>query len=185
MDLLINRTRIFVESEEFIAREVDAVIHPTNTFLWFASGFSETLKRLGGAVLEQEAITLGPLAVGSAVAASPGRLKCRMLIHAVAWGQDMMTDVKKIHQAVSAALELASRNHCLTVMLPPVGADVGRFPLPKALEATFLSMIEHCLSDTTVREIHFLARDRTLETILNQLIQTALSASPPLTSGEV
>ncbi len=184
MELLVNRTRIFVEAGDFIAQEVDAIIHPTNTFLWFSSGFSEFLKRLGGDALEKEAIRLGPLAMGEAVIAPPGRLNCRVLIHAVAWGQDMMTDVRKIHQAVSAALELASRNNCRSVAIPPVGADVGRFPLPRALEATFLTLVEHSVSETAVREIHFLAPDRTLEMILNQLVQTALAAFPPHQNGE-
>ena len=176
MDLLINRTRIFVESGEYTSHEVDALIHPTNTLLWFSSAFSEILKRLGGETLEREAISLGPIEVGQAVATAPGRLNCRMVIHTAAWGQDMMTSAKKIRQAVSAALELASRNNCLSVALPPVG--VGRFPAAAAVEATFLSLIEHCVHETAVREIHFLAPDRSLEAVLTQLIRSAQAAIP-------
>ncbi len=179
MDLLVNRTRIFVASGELAFQEVDALIHPTNNYLWFSSGFSELLKRQGGEALEREAINLGPIAVGEAAATAPGRLNCRMIIHAAAWGQDMMTDVRKVHQAVTAALELASRNNCRSVAIPPVGADVGRFSLAAAVEATFLTLIEHCLQETALREIYFLAADRSVEAMLNGLIQSALSATPP------
>jgi O-acetyl-ADP-ribose deacetylase len=181
MDLLINRTRIFVDSSDILAQGVDALIHPTNTYLWFASGFSEILKRMGGEALERDAIGLGPVEIGQAVATKAGRLNCRLIIHVAAWGQDMMTDVKKIHQAVISALALASKNNCASVALPPVGAGVGRFPMPVAVEATFLSLIEHCLHDTAVREIHLLAPDRSLEVILTQLIQTASASLPDQT----
>ena len=179
MDLVIQRTRIVVASGELAFQEVDALIHPTNDFLWFASGFSEALRQQGGDSLEQEAIAAGPIRVGTAVTTAPGRLPCRMVIHAAAWGQDMMTDARKIHDAVATALGLASRNQCRSVAIPPVGADVGRFPLPKAIEATFLSLIEHCLQETAIREIRFLAADRSVERALNSLIQSALSAQPP------
>lgn len=179
MDLLINRTRIYVVSGEPNLQNEDALIHPTNNFLWFSSGFSEQLKRLGGESLEREAIAMGPIKVGEAMATKPGRLNCRMIIHAAAWGQDMMTNAGLIHQAVRAALDLASKNNCLSITIPTVGANVGRFPLIRAVEATFLTLIEHCLKETALREIHFLAEDYSVETILNGLIQSALSAMPP------
>jgi len=180
VDLLVNKTRIVVDSGENILQEVDALIHPTNTFLWFSSGFSEALKHLGGEALEQDAINLGPIGIGEAIMTTPGRLSCRMIIHTAAWGQDMMPDVRKIRQSVLAALDLASKNSCLSVALPPVGAGIGRFPLAAAVEATFLSLVEHSLKETVIREIHFLAADPSLETILNQLIHSALTAQPPV-----
>ncbi len=179
MDLVIHRTRITVASGELAFQKVDALIHPTNNFLWFSSGFSLALKRQGGENLESDAIAMGPILIGEAVATPAGRLPCRMLIHAAGWGQDMRTDAGKVHRAVAAALRLASRNNCLTAAIPPVGADIGAFPLVRAVEATFLSIVEHCLHDTTLREIRFLAPDSTVESILRNLISSALSASPP------
>jgi O-acetyl-ADP-ribose deacetylase (regulator of RNase III) len=179
MELVIQRTRITVASGELAFQQVDALIHPTNNFLWFASGFSQALKRQGGENLEAEAIALGPILIGEAVATKAGRLPCKMLIHTAAWGQDMRTDASKIHRAVASALRLAVRNDCETAAIPPVGADVGEFSLVRAVEATFLSIVEHCLHETTLREIRFLATDRSVELFLNNLIQSALSAAPP------
>jgi O-acetyl-ADP-ribose deacetylase (regulator of RNase III) len=179
MDILLNETRVFVVTGELAKQEVDAYVHPTNNYLWFSSGVSESLKRVAGEYIETEATNAGPIEVGQALITPQGRLKCKYLIHTAAWGQDMMTSVPKIHKAVSAALELAAAQSCASLAIPPVGAEIGGFPLLPAVQTTFLSILEHCLKPTTLREIRFLATDKIIETLLQRLIQTALSALPP------
>jgi O-acetyl-ADP-ribose deacetylase (regulator of RNase III) len=183
MDILINETRVFVVSGELAKQAVDALVHPTNNYLWFSSGTSEGLKRFAGEFVETAAINAGPIEIGQAIITPQGRLKCKYLIHAAAWGQDMMTSVPKIHEAVKAALVLADKHHCVSLAIPPVGAEIVRFPVLHAVQTTFLTVLEHCLKTTTLREIRFLAADKIIETLLKRLIETALSAMPPGKSG--
>jgi O-acetyl-ADP-ribose deacetylase (regulator of RNase III) len=178
MEVLINKTRVVVQVGELALQEVDALIHPTNNFLWFSSGYSENLKRIGGGSIETEALERGPIQVGQAVVTSAGRLKSRYLINAAAWGQDMRPEIMQIRAAVAAALRLASEHHCLSVALPPVGAGVGEFSLRLAVESTFFPIVEHCWQSTYLQKIIFLARDHTEEEILNRVVQSAAAANP-------
>jgi O-acetyl-ADP-ribose deacetylase (regulator of RNase III) len=170
---------VFVVTGELAKQDVEAYVHPTNNYLWFSSGVSESLKRIAGEYIETEATNAGPIEVGKAIITPHGRLRCKALIHAAAWGQDMMTSVPKIHAAVGAALDLAAAVPCVSLALPPVGAEIGGFPVLHAAQTTFLSVLEHCLKNTPLREIRFLATDKIIETLLQRLIQTALSAMPP------
>lgn len=178
MEVLINKTRVRVLTGDLALQEVDALIHPTNNFLWFASGYSEDLKRIGGSSIETEALEKGPIQVGQAVMTSAGRLKSRYMVNAAAWGQDMRPEIRHIRAAVAAALRLASEHHCLSAALPPAGTGVGGFSLRPAVESTFLSIAEHCRQSTTLQKIIFLARNYTEEEILNQVVQSADAANP-------
>jgi len=135
---------------------------------------------VGGEYLETAAINAGPVEVGQAAVTPGGRLKSRWLIHAAAWGQDMMTSVVKIRQAINAALRLAAEKACVTVALPPAGAERSNVAVVHAVEATFLAIVEHCLQPTPLREIRLLAVDAMTEDLLNRLIRSALSANPPV-----
>ncbi len=183
MDILINETRVFVVSGDLAKQEVDALVHPTNNYLWFSSGVSDSLKRIAGEFIETSAINAGPIEVGQAIITPQGRLKCKYLIHTAAWGQDMMTSVPKIHEAVKSALALAVEKNCVSLAIPPVGAEIVRFPVLHSVQTTFLTVLEHCLKTTTLREIRFLATDKMIEALLQRLIESALSAMPPEKGG--
>jgi len=177
-ELRINHTTILTLLGEPAQQEVDAIIHPTNNYLWFSPGLSEKLKQAGGEALEEEATRLGPIEVGSAAVSTPGRLPCKHLIHAAAWGQDLMTNKYKVRKATLAALQLASERGCLSAAIVPVGAGVGRFPLAQAIEATFLALVEHSLKPAALKEVRFLADNPAEARILDNIIDSANHANP-------
>jgi len=179
MDLLINTTRLEVVIGNLAFQNVDALIHPTNNYLWFSSGFSEDLKRRGGEELENKALALGPIEIGQAVITDAGRLKSRSIIHAAAWGQDMMTNEKFVHHAIAAALNLAREYKCSTVAIPVTSLSTSGFPLARAIEIMFLSVVEHCLQSTTLTRIVLLVQNKAEEEILNRMLQSAKAANPP------
>lgn len=179
MELRIGSTRIIVVFGDLASQEVDAIIHPTNNYLWFSSFLSDSLKRRGGSNLEREAMELGPVSVGQAVLTTAGRLKCKYLVHAAAWGQDMMVNDRQVHQALAAALKLVREHNCKSVALMPSGLCVGGFPLTRAFETTFLTVVEHCLRATTLEKLLLVAATASEEEVLNGMLQSARSADPP------
>ncbi|NTV51920.1 MAG: hypothetical protein HGA76_02735 [Candidatus Firestonebacteria bacterium] len=183
MNILVNETHIIDLTGEMAKQHVDAYVHPTNNYLWFSSEVSESLKRIAGEYIETAATNAGPIEVGQAVIAPHGRLKCRYLIHTAAWGQDMMTSELKIRQAVTAALDLAAAQGCVSLAIPAVGANIGGFSMPNAVQATFLAILEHCQQRTSLREIRFLTADKIMENLVERLMQTALLAIPPEPGG--
>ncbi|MEW6517608.1 MAG: macro domain-containing protein [candidate division FCPU426 bacterium] len=185
MELKIGSTRIVVAFGDLAAQEVDVIIHPTNNYLWFSSYLSDSLKRRGGSNLEREAMELGPVSVGRAVLTTAGRLKCKYLIHAAAWGQDMMVNERQVHQALAEALKVAREHRCASVAMMPSGLCVGGFSLARAFETTFLTVVEHCLRATTIEKLLLVASTESEEEILNSMLRSARSADPPKNEDNV
>ncbi|MBN1594374.1 macro domain-containing protein [candidate division FCPU426 bacterium] len=179
MTLLINNTRVEVAVGELAFQAVDALIHPTNNYLWFSSGIAEGLKRRGGEELEEKALALGPIDIGQAVITDGGRLKAKAIIHAAAWAQDMMTQEKTVHRALASALNLARGYNCQTVALPVLGFCTGGFSQPRAIETVFLTVVEHCMQATTLIKILLMVSNKAEEEILNHILKTAKAADPP------
>ena len=72
--------------------EVDAIANAANDRLWMGSGVAGAIKRAGGEEIEREAVGLGPIPVGDAVATGAGRLAAKHVIHGAVMGQDLRTD---------------------------------------------------------------------------------------------
>lgn len=64
--------RLEVRDGDIAAVEADAVANAANDRLWMGAGVAGALKRAGGDVIEREAMALGPIPLGSAVATRPG-----------------------------------------------------------------------------------------------------------------
>ena len=76
-----------------IARvEADAIANAANDRLWMGAGVAGALKRAGGDEIEQEAMAIGGIPLGTAVATTAGRLHARWVIHGAVMGQDLRTD---------------------------------------------------------------------------------------------
>jgi len=120
---------------------VDAIVNAANNHLWMGAGVAGAIKRKGGDLIEQEAVSQGPVEVGEAVITSAGNLSASHVIHAVGMGQDLKTDVEKVSAATRSSLILAGENALTSIALPAIGTGVGGL----SLVACAQSMI-----DTTV-----------------------------------
>lgn len=110
----------------------DAIVNAANNHLWMGAGVAGAIKRKGGKTIEDEAVALGPIAVGQAVATEAGKLKCRNVIHAAAMGQDLVTDENKIRAATRNSLLRAEELGLGSVDFPALGTGVGGFPMESA-----------------------------------------------------
>src|SRR5580765_4251338 len=99
--------QIEVIEGDIAALEVDAVANAANDALWMGSGVAGALKRAGGAEIEREAVALGPIPVGTAVATGAGRLPARWVIHGAVMGQDLRTNGDLVRRTTAACLEVA------------------------------------------------------------------------------
>ena len=110
-------------------QEVDAIVNAANNELWMGGGVAGAIKRKGGEEIEREAVSKGPIEVGSAVETGAGRLPAKYVIHAaVMSGRDLKTDAEKIRRATRSALELAERLGVESIAFPALGTGVGGFP---------------------------------------------------------
>ena len=114
---------------DIAAIEADAIANAANDRLWMGAGVAGALKRAGGDEIEREAMALGPIAVGTAVATGAGRLRARYVVHGAVMGQDLRTSPELVAATTRACLVLADELGCASLALPAFGTGVGGFPI--------------------------------------------------------
>jgi O-acetyl-ADP-ribose deacetylase (regulator of RNase III) len=115
--------------------DVDAIANAANNELWMGAGVAGAIKRAGGAEIEGEAMAQGPIAVGSAVATSGGRLTAQHVIHGAVMGQDLRTSPELIAQTTRSCLEVADELGARSLALPAFGTGVGAVPVTECARA--------------------------------------------------
>ena len=121
--------RLEVVEGDITQLEVDAIANAANDRLWMGAGVAGAIKRAGGAEIEREAVSQGPIETGDAVATGAGRLKARHVIHGAVMGQDLRTNGDLVRRTTRRCLALADALACRSVALPAFGTGVGGFPL--------------------------------------------------------
>ncbi|RLG15808.1 MAG: macro domain-containing protein [Candidatus Nanohalarchaeota archaeon] len=117
---------VSVVSGDICALNVDAIVNPANSSGSMGGGVALTIRRKGGQIIEDEAMAHAPVAVGSAVLTTAGRLPCRFVIHAPTMvGPAERVGVGNVRRAVLAALELAREKGIFEVAFPGMGTGVG------------------------------------------------------------
>jgi O-acetyl-ADP-ribose deacetylase (regulator of RNase III) len=118
-----------VREGDIAAIEADAVANAANDRLWMGAGVAGALKRAGGEEIEREAMALGPIPLGTAVATGAGALPARFVLHGAVMGQDLRTSADLVRRTTRACLALADELGCASLALPAFGTGVGGFPL--------------------------------------------------------
>jgi O-acetyl-ADP-ribose deacetylase (regulator of RNase III) len=126
--------RLQVVEGDIAALEVDAVANAANDHLWMGAGVAGALKRAGGDEIEREAVALGPVEVGTAVATGAGSLPAKHVIHGAVMGQDLRTSADLVRRTTKSCLELADELGVGSLALPAFGTGVGGFPLEECAE---------------------------------------------------
>ena len=126
--------QIEVVEGDITALEVDAIANAANDRLWMGAGVAGAIKRAGGEEIERQAVALGPIALGDAVATEAGRLPAKHVIHAAVMGQDLATNGEIVAAATRRSLEVADELGLKSLALPAFGTGVGGFPLEEAAE---------------------------------------------------
>jgi O-acetyl-ADP-ribose deacetylase (regulator of RNase III) len=121
--------RLEVREGDIATVEADAVANAANDRLWMGAGVAGALKRAGGEEIEREAMALGQIPLGSAVATTAGKLAARWVIHGAVMGQDLRTDGELVRRTTRACLEVADELGCRSLALPAFGTGVGGFAL--------------------------------------------------------
>jgi len=133
--------------------EVDAIANAANDRLWMGAGVAGAIRRAGGDEIEDEAVALGPIKVGDAVATGAGRLPARYVIHGAVMGQDLQTNGKLIGRTTLRCLEVADELGLESVALPAFGTGVGGFSLDEC--ARIMVDAVRCHEPRTLRRVVF------------------------------
>ncbi len=143
MERRLNGLTVRIVQGDICDREVGAVVNAANNHLWMGGGVAGALKRRGGEEIEREAIRLGPIAVGEAVATTAGRLAASYVIHAAVMGQELVTSADAIRRATARSLEVAEELNLGSLAFPALGTGVGGFPLEECARLMLAAIATH------------------------------------------
>lgn len=135
--------------------DTDAIVNAANNRLWMGAGVAGAIKRKGGASIEAEAVSKGPIPIGEAVVTGAGRLIAKYVVHAAGMGQDLTTDARKIASCTKASLRRADEVGARSISFPAIGTGVGGFPLDVAATVMINAAIEEARRGTNIRLIRF------------------------------
>jgi O-acetyl-ADP-ribose deacetylase (regulator of RNase III) len=125
----VNGITVEAVQGDITSLEVDAIVNAANNQLWMGAGVAGAIKRRGGGAIEVEAVSKGPIPVGSAVETGAGQLDARYVIHAAVMGPDLSTDIPTVAMTTRSVLDLADRLGLDSIALPLMGTGVGRLDL--------------------------------------------------------
>jgi len=131
----------------------EPIVNAANNHLWMGGGVAGAIKRAGGAEIEREAVSKGPIPIGEAVVTGADRLKARYVIHAAAMGQDLRTDAEKIRAATVSSLKRADELGLRSVAFPALGSGVGGFSYRRAAEVMIEAIRRHLARQTALEEV--------------------------------
>jgi O-acetyl-ADP-ribose deacetylase (regulator of RNase III) len=161
MKVKIGPATVAVERGDITNLEVDAIVNAANTTLAMSTGVAAAIKRKGGVLIEEEAMSQGPIEVGEAVLTPGGNLAATHVIHAAVMGPDLKTDPETIARATRSILAVADKHRLTSLALPALGTGAGQVAVPAAAEASIGAVLAHLkAAKTTLKRVVFiLAQD--------------------------
>jgi O-acetyl-ADP-ribose deacetylase (regulator of RNase III) len=151
--------RLAAVAGDIAEARAEAIVNAANNHFWMGGGVAGALKRHGGAEIETEAVSLGPVEPGLAVTTSAGRLAARHVIHAAVMGQDLTTSPDLIARATASALAEAARLRLDSVAFPALGTGVGGFPLDQCARLMVTAVKAHSRAHAYPLSVTFVLRD--------------------------
>ncbi|MEE9442244.1 MAG: macro domain-containing protein [candidate division Zixibacteria bacterium] len=147
--------KVKIYSGDITEAKTDAIVNAANNHLWMGSGVAGAIKRLGGQIIEDEAVALGPIEIGNAVATTAGDLPHMYVIHAAGMGQDLKTDEEYVYKSTLNSLYVADDLNLSSIAFPAIGTGVGGLSLESCAHAMHEALDEFADDARSITEIHF------------------------------
>ena len=185
----IKNTEIKVLLGDITELRVDAIVNAANNQLLMGAGVAGAIKKKGGRVIEEEALSKGPVAIGEAIATGAGELAVKYIIHAATMGMDYKTDEVKIRNACRNSLYAAGHLKINSLAIPALGCGTGGFGLLASAKIMAQEVLKYLRQEETMlKEIIFCLHDSAAFTIFKQgflsyleYVTTKLSGGPYVT----
>lgn len=125
--------KILVEQGDLTKKKVDAIVNPANSAGVMGGGVAGVIRRVGGEIVEKEAVKQAPIPIGKAVVTTGGNLPCRGVIHAPTMVRPAeRATAEVVRKATEGALHCADEAGFSSIAFPGMGTGVGRLPLDVA-----------------------------------------------------
>jgi serine/threonine-protein kinase len=155
-DYLLGRTRLRVERGSIAAVDADAIVNSANCEMTMRTGTGEAIRKAGGDAIEDEAIRLGPRALGDCVVTTGGRLPYRGVLHAVGGWNEVSCVARATHRAILLGSERGYRR----IAFPAIGTGQGRVSLESCADSILSVLVLHgALGGLALDEVRIVLAD--------------------------
>jgi len=118
--------QIHLAKSDISEMAVDAVVSPGNSLGIMGVGVAAILSRKGGPLIQREAMSLAPIAVGAAVVTNAGTLWAKYVIHTPTMEEPgQKVAVENVRRAMRAALLAAHQRGFQVIAVPGLGTGLG------------------------------------------------------------
>jgi O-acetyl-ADP-ribose deacetylase (regulator of RNase III) len=159
-----------------------AIVNAGNNEFWMGAGVAGAIKAAGGAQIEADAMSQGPVEPGECVVTAAGRLPARFVIHAAVMGQNLKTSAALIERAIRNALRIAEELQLGSVACPALGTGVGGFPVSECARIMVAAVREHAPANTALRLVRFVlfgqSAYRAFVDVAGEMLGTPLDGPP-------
>lgn len=144
-------------------QDTDAIVNAANSRLAGGGGVDGALHAAWGPGLLEETEKRHPdgCATGAAVVTGAGRLKARVLIHAVGpvWRGGQQDESQQLASAYRCALELAVEHACHSIAFPALSTGAYGYPTDLAAQVSLLQSREFLVTHRQPARIRFVLFD--------------------------
>ncbi len=157
----IKDTEIKIMVGDITELKADAIVNAANNKGLMGGGVAGAIKKKGGKIIEEEAVSKCPVNIGEAIFTSAGSLKAKYIIHASTMGMDFKTDEVKIRNACMNSLKVADELGLRSIVFPALGCGTGGFPLLASAKIMAQEIWRYLREeDSGLKEISFCLYDR-------------------------
>lgn len=129
----VGQLDIELQQGNLVEIEADVLVNAANTYLTMDMGVADALRVAGGDEIEQAAVMKAPVAMGSVVWTSAGKLKAKEMAHAVA----AIDGAICLQRCMLRTLLDAETKGMKTIAFPALGTGVGEVPIELAAKLMF------------------------------------------------
>ena len=176
MELIIGRAKLAILQGDITSLTTDAIVNAANNYLWMGAGVAGAIKQKGGKIIEEEAVSQGPIEVGDAVITSGGNLPVKYVIHAAGMGQDLQTSDEILHKVTINCLVLAEENGIHSLAFPAIGTGVGGFEIHHCAKIMLEETVEYLASAKVLQQVNFVLFDAVGREVFEEQLRMIFSS---------
>jgi O-acetyl-ADP-ribose deacetylase (regulator of RNase III) len=183
MEVIVNKTRLFLLQGDITRQTTDAIVNAANSSLMGGGGVDGAIHRAGGpAILEeckQIVFRQGRLPAGKAVITTGGNLKARYVIHTVGpiWRDGTRGESELLASAYRESLRAAVAKGLKAISFPSISTGAYGYPVDQAAEVALRTVIDFLHQEASLNTVAFVLFDartyqvyaRTLERLMSEV----------------
>jgi O-acetyl-ADP-ribose deacetylase (regulator of RNase III) len=163
------KTRVQISLAPHPWPDADALVLPTNDYLWMASGPAGSVKRSAGDEVELAAVRAGPIPLGEVIVTPAGNLPFQAILHVAVMGQDLLVQGPATAQGLLNALRLAEQRRWPRLIVHSFVA-AGRSARPEVAIPALRALVDELLGGRPVSLINLLASDDKEKAVLHDAL---------------